>query len=151
MMMMMMMMMMTMITSPLIKNKVVRWACVIFEVVRVISKFMTFGIRRRVFWFICPKMQGVLCQETGLYISVTSHKMVVSCVASAQNQCIPADFMLSVHGAYLHLATQPRFVQAKQTQPQRFSINHSYRNAGFSYEDTLLFQFQFISYTARAN
>ena len=59
--------------------------------------------------------------------------------------------MLSVSGAYLHLATQPRLVWAKQTQSQRFAINHSYRNAGFSYEDSLLFQFIFISATARAN
>ena len=43
-------------------------------------------------------------------MNVTSHKILINLVASTQNQCIPVDFMLSVSGAYLHLATQPRFV-----------------------------------------
>jgi hypothetical protein len=41
-----------------------RWICVSFKVVRVVSRFMTFGIRRRVVWYICPTIQGDLYQKT---------------------------------------------------------------------------------------
>jgi len=41
-----------------------RLVCVSFEVVRMVSRFVTFGIRRRVVWYICPKIQGDLYQKT---------------------------------------------------------------------------------------
>jgi len=40
------------------------WACESFEVVRVVSRFMTFCIQRRVVWYICPKTQGDLYKKT---------------------------------------------------------------------------------------
>jgi hypothetical protein len=86
-----------------------------FEVVKLVSKFMIFGIRRHIVWYICPTIQGILCQKNlnlkiVLYINVNTHKIIVHFVASTQNQCIPVDFTLSVIGADLHLATQPLFV-----------------------------------------
>jgi hypothetical protein len=45
-------------------KQICRWVCVSFEIVWVVSRFMTFGVRRRVVWYICPKIQGDLYQKT---------------------------------------------------------------------------------------
>jgi hypothetical protein len=37
---------------------------VTFEVVRMVSSFMTFGKWRRVIWYVCPKIRGVLYRKT---------------------------------------------------------------------------------------